>query len=90
MRASWNLGHKPLLVLSATRNETFPDMMEPWLEMQAELASLSSNSRHHLVEGASHVALFTDPRYLREVANRIHEFVETIVERKQDFEKLEA
>ena len=83
MRASWNLGHKPLLVLSATQNETFPDMMEPWLEMQAELASLSSNSRHHLVERASHVALFTDPRYLRE-------FVDTIVERKQDLEKLEA
>ncbi len=78
MRASWNLREKPLLVLSATRNETFPDMMGPWLEMQAELASLSSDSRHHLMQGASHVALITDPRYLREVAENIREFLEDI------------
>ena len=76
MRASWYLGEKPLLVLSATENETFPYMIEPWLEMQAELSSRSSNSRHHPVEGASHVALVTHPRYLREVADRIRGFVE--------------
>ena len=83
VRASWDLGEKPLLVLSATRNETFPDMMGPWLEMQAELASLSSNSGHHLVDGASHVALFTDPRYLREVAEKIREFIDTDLARQR-------
>ena len=92
MRASWDLlGEKPLLVISATENETFRGMMEPWLEMQAELASLSSNSRHHLVEGASHVALLTDPRYLREVTGNIREFLEDIfTRRRKELGKIEA
>ena len=91
MRASWNLGEKPLLVFSATENETFPDMMEPWSELQAELASLSSEARHHPVEGASHVALLTDPRYVREVADNIRELVEkTILVRQQDPGEFEA
>ena len=85
MRASWDLlGDKPLLVVSATENESFGGMMEPWLGMQAELASLSPNSRHHLVQGASHVALVTDPRYLREVADNIREFLKANSTRRRE------
>ncbi len=90
MRASWNLGEKPLLVLSATENEVFPDMIEPWLKMQTELASLSSDSRYHPVEGASHVALLTDSRYVREVTENIRHFVEEIVTRRRDLGELKA
>ena len=91
MRASWGLGNKPLLVFSATANGVFPDMMESWSKMQAELSSLSSDARHHPVEGASHVALSTDPRYVRELADNIRGFLEDVLtRRRRELGKTEA
>jgi pimeloyl-ACP methyl ester carboxylesterase len=54
VRATGSLGDKPLAVLSAGEQSS------GWLEMQGELASLSSNSIHHVVEGATHESLLYD------------------------------
>ncbi len=65
VRASAGLGAKPLVVLTATdHTDTFGPMYaaptEPvWREMQDELAALSTNSAHHLVDGATHTSLQT-------------------------------
>ncbi len=54
VRGTGNLGEKPLAVISA--GEQPPG----WLEMQEELASLSPNSVHRVVDGATHVSLLYD------------------------------
>jgi hypothetical protein len=54
-RAVKSLGDMPLVVLSATlpADET----RRAWNEFSAELAGLSSNSSHRLVDGATHMSL---------------------------------
>lgn len=55
------LGDMPLFVLVASG---WPKFMVPsWLEMQGELAALSSNSRFDVVEGANHSQIAMDKRY---------------------------
>ncbi len=54
VRNTGSLGDKPLAVVSA--DEQSPD----WLELQDELAALSSNNSHRRVEGATHVSLLYD------------------------------
>src|SRR5215211_7256173 len=54
VRATGSLGDKPLAVVSAGQQSS------SWLEMQGELASLSSNSIHHVVVGATHESLLYD------------------------------
>jgi pimeloyl-ACP methyl ester carboxylesterase len=49
-----SLGDKPLAVLSAGEQSS------DWLEMQQELAALSPNSVHRVVEGATHESLLYD------------------------------
>ena len=51
VRGTGSLGDKPLLVISAG---TQPPS---WLELQDELAALSANSIHRVVEGATHASL---------------------------------
>ena len=47
-----SLGNKPLAVVTA------PKQAEPgWLDLQDDLATLSSNSTHRVVEGATHTSL---------------------------------
>jgi hypothetical protein len=47
-----SLGDKPLAVVSA------PKLAEPgWLKLQDDLATLSSDSTHRIVEGATHTSL---------------------------------
>jgi len=50
-RALISLGDKPLAVVSAVTQE--PE----WLDLQDDLATLSSNSRHRVVEGATHTSV---------------------------------
>ena len=51
-RSLRSLGNKPLAVVSA------PKQAEPgWLKLQDDLATLSSNSTHRVVEGATHTSL---------------------------------
>src|SRR5919112_5521073 len=52
-----NLGDTPLAVITAGDNRA-----SDWLEMQDELAALSSNSIHRVVEGATHESLLYDKR----------------------------
>jgi hypothetical protein len=52
-----NLGDKPLAVITAGDNRA-----SDWLEMQEELAALSSDSIHPVVDGATHVSLLYDER----------------------------
>ena len=50
-----SLGHKPLAVVTA------PKQAEPgWLKHQDKLATLSSNSNHRVVKGATHTSLLYD------------------------------
>ena len=62
VRATRTLGALPLVVLTATNHSAefgpYAAETEPlWLQMQAELASLSTSARHDIVEGASHTSL---------------------------------
>jgi pimeloyl-ACP methyl ester carboxylesterase len=50
-RSLRNLGDKPLAVVSAGTQET------GWLELQDDLATLSTNSMHRVVEGATHTSV---------------------------------
>jgi pimeloyl-ACP methyl ester carboxylesterase len=47
-----SLGERPLIVVTAGMGT-----MEGWLPLQVELAALSPNSLHRVVEGATHMAL---------------------------------
>lgn len=59
--AAGSLGALPLLVLTATDHGYPPEsaqvMEEQWLTMQTELAALSTNHVHQIVEGATHGSL---------------------------------
>jgi pimeloyl-ACP methyl ester carboxylesterase len=54
VRATGSLGEKPLAVISAGQQSS------SWLEMQEELAALSSNSIHQVGERATHESLLYD------------------------------
>src|SRR5215217_695339 len=54
VRGTGSLGDKPLAVITAGQQS--PD----WLKMQDELAALSSNSTHRVVEEATHESLLYD------------------------------
>jgi hypothetical protein len=49
-----SLGNKPLAVVTAGKSE------RSWLELQDKLATLSSNSIHRVVKGATHTSLEYD------------------------------
>ncbi|HET6317185.1 MAG TPA: alpha/beta fold hydrolase, partial [Chloroflexota bacterium] len=62
VRATRPLGARPLVVLTATDHTSdfgaYAQEVDPlWQQMQAELAALSSNSSHYVVEGATHSSL---------------------------------
>jgi len=62
VRATRTLGARPLVVLTATDHTTefgpYAAQVDPlWQQMQNELAALSSNSAHCIVDGATHSSL---------------------------------
>jgi hypothetical protein len=59
-RAASSLGSRPLIVLTATEHGDSPDGERLHRQLQAELAALSSNSRHQIVEDATHNSLIDD------------------------------
>jgi pimeloyl-ACP methyl ester carboxylesterase len=69
-RSLRSLGDKPLAVVSA--GEQSP----AWLELQDELATLSSKNRHRVVEGATHVSLLYDRSDAQATSAAIVEVVE--------------
>ena len=71
VRSMGSLVDTPLAVITAGDNQA-PD----WLEMQDELAALSSNSIHRVVEGATHESLLYDERDSQVTSATIKEVVE--------------
>jgi pimeloyl-ACP methyl ester carboxylesterase len=72
VRRAGSLGDKPLAVISA--GEQSPS----WLEQQEELATLSSDSRHHVVDGATHESLLYKRRDAQVTSAVILEVVEAV------------
>jgi pimeloyl-ACP methyl ester carboxylesterase len=72
VRSMGSLKDKPLAVITA--GEQSPD----WLEMQNELAALSSNSIHRVVEGATHESLLYDKGDAQVTSATIKEVVEAV------------
>jgi hypothetical protein len=54
------LGNTPLFVLTATEHGTPPEQEQLWQNWQIDLATLSTNSVHKIVEGADHAAFWLD------------------------------
>ena len=67
-----SLGDKPLSVISAGEQEPI------WLELQDELAALSSDSVHRVVDGATHESLLNDQRDAQVSSMAILEVVEAV------------
>ena len=72
VRTTQTLGDKPLAVVSA--GEQPPG----WRELQEELVSLSSNSIHRVVEGATHESLLSEKRDAQATSAAILEVVEAV------------
>jgi pimeloyl-ACP methyl ester carboxylesterase len=72
VRSTQSLGDKPLAVISA-------GVQPPgWLEMQEELASLSSDSIHRVVDGATHESLLYERRDAQVNSASIYKVVEAV------------
>jgi pimeloyl-ACP methyl ester carboxylesterase len=69
-----DLGDMPLVVITAA--ESSPE----WLAMQAELASLSSDSLHVTIPGSTHVSLVFDQQHAAAVSGYIGQLVEAVQE----------
>jgi pimeloyl-ACP methyl ester carboxylesterase len=67
-----SLGDKPLAVVSAGTQE--PE----WLELQDDLATLSSNSTHRVVKGATHTSVLDDRSDAQATSEAIVEVVEAV------------
>ena len=67
-----SLGDKPLSVITAGEQEPI------WLELQEELAALSSDSVHRVVEGATHESLLNDQSDAQVTSMAILEVVEAV------------
>ena len=72
VRSAGSLGDKPLAVISAGEQSS------GWLEMQSELAALSPNSVHRVVDGATHVSLLYGRRDARATNATIEQVVEAV------------
>ena len=70
-----DLGDLPLVVLSTV---DYPEGTgrETELALQTELAALSSNSTHRVVDGARHITLVTNKEYAQRVADAILRVIE--------------
>jgi pimeloyl-ACP methyl ester carboxylesterase len=89
VRATRDLGDLPLIVLTA-ENTLDPATLEAigmpadfdstkiqqiWLELQSELAALSTNSEHIIVEGSSHAIQLDQPNAVIEAIRKVVEIV---------------
>lgn len=67
-----SLGDKPLAVITAGEQEPI------WFELEDELATLSSDSVHRVVEGATHGSLLDNQRDAQVTSTAILEVVEAV------------
>lgn len=68
-----DLQGKPLIVLTADEGNR-----HGWMAAQDKLATLSDNSAHRVVDGATHASLLADPSDAATVAQAIHDVVGTV------------
>jgi pimeloyl-ACP methyl ester carboxylesterase len=68
-----SLGNLPLYVISAGYNS--PDS---WVELQNDLASLSTNSIHLTLENATHVSLVFNPAYAHKVSMAVLQILDAV------------
>jgi pimeloyl-ACP methyl ester carboxylesterase len=61
VRQKMSVGDIPLFVLTATEHGTPPEQEQLWQNWQMELAALSTNSIHQVVDGADHASFWRDP-----------------------------
>jgi hypothetical protein len=71
VRSAGSLGDKPLAVVTAGE-QSGPG----WPEMQEELAALSSDSIHRIVEGATHVSLLYERHDVQVTSAAVEQVVE--------------
>jgi len=76
VRESELLDSIPLFVLSATEHGTPAAQEQVWQTWQTELASLSTNSVHHVVNGADHASFWRDPETVKVSVTAILEVVD--------------
>lgn len=76
-RSIESLGDLPMLVIVA---DDYPHgLAEPWLELQQDLAALSSQSRIEVARGADHFGLIQTAHYAERVAIEIDDFAKETV-----------
>lgn len=68
VNATRHMGGLPLVVLSVTEQDRYAEVLT---RLQAELASLSSNSQHRTVAGATHYTLVSKKRYAALVSDAV-------------------
>ena len=78
VRAAGSLGDLPLFVLSATDHGGPAEMEQAWQELQNELAQLSTDSVHKVLDGARHESLWADPKFAGESVTAILKVVDAI------------
>jgi len=62
--------------LTATEHDSPPDQEKQWQEWQNELALLSNNSVHQVVDGADHTSFWRDPEIAKLSVTAILQVVE--------------
>jgi pimeloyl-ACP methyl ester carboxylesterase len=77
VRDSGSLDNTPLFVLTATEHGTPSNQEQLWQGWQTDLASLSTNSVHQIVEGADHASFWRDPATAKATIAAILEVMET-------------
>ena len=60
LKESASLGNTPLFVLTGTEHGTPPKQEQLWQTWQIDLATLSTDSVHKIVEGAEHASFWLD------------------------------
>ena len=68
--------HMPLFVLTATEHSMSPEQEQSWQAWQLDLALLSSNSVHQILEGADHASFWRDPATVKITGAAILQVVE--------------
>jgi hypothetical protein len=68
VNAAGDLGDLPLVVLSVTEQDRYAEVLT---RLQAQLATLSSNSRHVTVTGATHYTIVSERVHAAVVSNAI-------------------
>lgn len=76
VRNTRHLGNLPLTILTADSGSD--PVWEGWSELQADLANLSFQSKHHVVTGANHLSLLTDQEDAQAAITAICEMLEAV------------